>query len=142
MTRPRVVLDTNVFLVALAPQYKYHWIYRSLLAGDYELAISNDILTEYQEQIALRYGIQQTDAILDFILLLPNVHLYNPTFSWQLIENDKDDNKFIDCFVVSQSDFIISNDRHLHQVKDNDFPAIHVLRYEEFESKYKSMFEY
>lgn len=142
MTKPRVLLDTNVFLVSLAPQYKYHWIYKSLLKGDYELAISNDIMMEYQEQIALRYGIKQTDAILDFMLLLPNVFLHNPTFSWHLIDNDKDDNKFIDCFVVSQSDFIVSNDRHLHQVKNNDFPAINVFRYEEFESKYKSVFGY
>lgn len=141
MIRPRVVLDTNVFLVSLAPQYKYHWIYRSLLKGDYELAVSNDILMEYQEQISLRYGVKQTDAILDFMLLLPNVYLHNPTFLWNLIENDQDDNKFVDCFVASQSDFIVSNDRHLHQVKDNDFPTINVIRYEEFENTYRSLFE-
>ncbi|MEX2594132.1 MAG: nucleotide-binding protein, partial [Anditalea sp.] len=77
---------------------------------------------------------------LDFLLMLPNVYLHNPSYLWQLIENDKDDNKFVDCFVVSQSDFIVSNDRHLHQVKYNDFPVINVLEYEEFEVKFKSQF--
>lgn len=105
------------------------------------MAVSNDILMEYQEQISLRYGIKQTDAVLDFMLLLPNVYLHNPTFLWNLIENDQDDNKFVDCFVASQSDFIVSNDRHLHQVKDNDFPTINVIRYEEFENTYRSLFE-
>jgi len=37
MTKLRIVLDTNVFLVSLAPQYKYHWIYQYLLAGKFEL---------------------------------------------------------------------------------------------------------
>lgn len=136
----RFVLDTNVFLVSLAPHYKYHWIYRSLLQGRFELAVSNEILMEYQEQVSLRYGIQQTDATLDFLLMLPHVHLNNPSFLWQLIDSDKDDNKFIDCFIASQSDFIISNDRHIHQIKNNDFPPINVLRYDEFEVRYKQAF--
>ena len=140
MNRPKVVLDTNVLLVSLAPNYKYHWIYRSLILGKFELAVSNEILMEYQEQISLRYGLKKTDTMLDFLLMLPNVHLHNPSYLWQLIENDKDDNKFVDCFVASQSDFIVSNDRHLHQVNNNEFPSIIVIRYEEFEEKFKSQF--
>jgi len=55
MHKPCLVLDTNVFLVSLAPHYKYHWIYQALITGKFELAIANEILTEYSEQIALRY---------------------------------------------------------------------------------------
>ncbi|MBY0436127.1 MAG: putative toxin-antitoxin system toxin component, PIN family [Cyclobacteriaceae bacterium] len=140
MSKPRLVLDTNIFLVSLAPRYKYHWIYQALLLGKYELALSNEILTEYQEQISLRYGIQRTDATLDYLLLLPNVHLSNPSYRWQLVDRNEDDNKFIDCFISSQSDFIVSNDRHIHQIKQNDFPSVRVLSYEEFETKYRSIF--
>src|SRR5579875_3079526 len=116
MNKPRLILDTNIFLVSLAPNYKYNWIYQSLIKDKYELVVSNEILTEYQEQIVIRYGIERTNASLDFLLLLPNVILKNPSYLWQLIENDKDDNKFVDCYVASQSDFIVSNDRHLHQI--------------------------
>ena len=140
MSKLRIILDTNIFLVSLAPNYKYNWIYKSLLNDKYELVISNEILTEYQEQISSRYGIDRTAASLDFMLPLPNVILKNPSYFWQLVENDKDDNKFIDCYIASQSDFIVSNDRHLHQVKNSEFPQIVVLRYEEFEAKYKSQF--
>lgn len=69
-----------------------------------------------------------------------NVILKNPTFLWQLIENDKDDNKFVDCYIVSQSDYIISNDKHIHQIKNNAFPQIAVLRYDEFEAAFKKIF--
>jgi len=120
MNKPRLVLDTNIFLVSLV--------------------LSNEILTEYQEQISIRYGLDYTDASLEYLLLLSNVILTNPSFLWQLVENDKDDNKFVDTYIASQSDFIVSNDRHIHQIKDNIFPQINVLRYEEFESSYKSVF--
>lgn len=127
-------------MVSLAAQYKYWWIYESLLKGKFELALSNEILTEYHEQVVLRYGIERTDAQLDYLLLLPNVLLINPSFHWQLVENDKDDNKFVDCYLASQADYIISNDKHLHQLKAVDFPTISILRYEEFESRYKPSF--
>jgi putative PIN family toxin of toxin-antitoxin system len=126
--------------VCLAPGYKYHWIYQALLHGKYELALSNEILTEYQEQVSLRYGIQRTDVILDYLLLLPNVYLHNPSYRWQLVDKDEDDNKFVDCLIGSQSDFIVSNDRHIYQIRRNDFPVVHVLKYDEFETKYRSVF--
>ncbi|RKR85077.1 putative PIN family toxin of toxin-antitoxin system [Mucilaginibacter gracilis] len=139
MSKLRLLLDTNIFLVSLALSSKYNWIHRALLNNRFDLVVSNEILTEYQEQISIRYGIEQTDASLDFLLLLPNVILKNPSFLWQLVENDKDDNKFVDCYVASQADFIISNDRHLHQIKNNQFPHISILRYEEFEREYKAI---
>lgn len=139
MNKPRFVLDTNIFLVSLAYNYKYHWIYQALLDNKYELVVSNEILTEYQEQIAIRYGIEYTDSSLDFLLLLPNVILKNPSYLWQLVENDNDDNKFIDCFIASQSDFIVSNDKHIHQIKSIGFPKISVLNYNKFEEQYKDL---
>jgi putative PIN family toxin of toxin-antitoxin system len=139
MNKLRLILDTNVFLVSLAPYSKYNWIYQALIDGKFDLAVSNEILTEYQEQISIRYGLEHTEASLDYLLLLPNVILKNPSFLWQLVDNDKDDNKFVDCYIASQSDYIISNDRHLHQIKNNQFPQIAILRYEEFEKEYKSV---
>ena len=100
MNKPRLILDTNIFLVSLAPNYKYHWIYQSLVQNKYELVVSNEILTEYEELITMKYGLEHMDASLDFLLLLPNVMLKNPSFLWQLVENDKDDNKFIDCYIA------------------------------------------
>jgi putative PIN family toxin of toxin-antitoxin system len=138
MSKLRLVLDTNIFLVSLAPNFKYHWIYESLVNNKFEMIVSNEILTEYQEQIVKRYGVKRTEASLDYLLLLPNVVLKNPSFFWQLVEKDKDDNKFVDCFIAGQCDYIISNDRHIHQIKTNNFPQISVLNYEEFEKEFRS----
>lgn len=139
MNKLRLVLDTNIFMVSLAPNYKFHWIYQAIIQGKFELALSNEILSEYHEQIVRRYGVERTEASLDFLLLLPNVVRQDPSFLWQLVESDKDDNKFVDCYLASQSDHIISNDKHLHQLKGLDFPPVSILRYEEFEERYKSL---
>ena len=140
MSKLRIILDTNIFPVCLAPNYKYHWIYQSLVQNKFDLVVSNEILTEYQEQITFRYGLDRTDAALDFLLMLPNTILKNPSFLWQLIENDKDDNKFVDCYIAGQCDYLVSNDRHIHQLKNSKFPPIEVLRYEEFEDRCKASF--
>ncbi len=139
MNNLRLVLDTNVFLVSLAPQYKYHWIYEYLLLGKFEIAVSNDILTEYTEQVAYRYGIERTESTLDYLLLLPNVLPINPSYFWRMIEADEDDNKFVDCYLASQSDYLISNDRHFRALSTREFPSVSVLTYEEFESKFKTL---
>src|SRR5690606_19853278 len=74
----RLVIDTNVLIVSFAPNTKYSWIFDALFADKFELAISNEVLLEYQEQLSLRYGLTKTDASLDFLLLLPNVVFSEP----------------------------------------------------------------
>ena len=48
----RVVLDTNVLLVSIPTKSIYRIIFNALIDGSIELALSNDILTEYHEIIA------------------------------------------------------------------------------------------
>lgn len=47
-----IVLDTNVLLVALPSHSKYYPIYQALLNKRFDLYVSNEILTEYEEQIS------------------------------------------------------------------------------------------
>lgn len=72
-SRTAVVLDTNVLLVALPTRSPYRLIFDQLLAGAIELVISNEILTEYEEQIAKRYDRDTVDDLLAVVGALPNV---------------------------------------------------------------------
>ena len=47
-----IVLDTNVLLVALPSHSKYYTFYQALLNNSFDLYVSNEILTEYEEQIS------------------------------------------------------------------------------------------
>ena len=70
-----IILDTNVFMVSLASRSKYHLIYQSLLNNVYNLYLSNEILTEYDEVISERLGYEATDLKLKELLNLKNVQL-------------------------------------------------------------------
>ena len=135
----KIVLDTNIFLVSLASGHKYSWIYDALLDGKFELCVSNEILLEYTEIIASRYGLEQTLPILEGLTFLPNVHLINPHYNWLLLK-DEDDNKFVDCAIASSADFIVSNDKDFQLLKKVTFPPVTLLKYDKFEVTYKVAF--
>lgn len=127
-----VILDTNVLLVSLSSHSKYYPIFKALLNKQYELFISNEILNEYEEQIAFRFGTERTNLKISEITNLSNVHKKDPFIKWGLIIVDPDDNKFVDCAIVSQADYIVTNDRHFDMLKKVPFPKVKVLKAEEF----------
>lgn len=43
----RIVLDTNVFLVSLSPYSAFAPIFDALLAAQFTLLLSNEVITEY-----------------------------------------------------------------------------------------------
>jgi len=128
----KIVLDTNVFLVSISSKFKYYWIFEKLQAGDYNLVISNEILTEYSEKINEKFGLTLANKSLDFLLLLPNVILVNPYYKWRLITNDDDDNKFVDCAIVGNADYIVTHDKHFNILKNIEFPKVNILTIDEF----------
>lgn len=127
-----VILDTNVFMVSLASRSKFHLIYQALLNNVYNLYVSNEILTEYDEVISERLSCEVTDLKLKELLNLRNVHKIEPFYNWQLIEADPDDNKFADCAIAINSDYLVSNDGHFKVLKDIPFPSVNVIKAEDF----------
>ena len=127
-----IILDTNVLLVSLSTRSKYYPIYKALLNKKYQLFLSNEILSEYEEQIALRFGTERTNIKMNEIINLSNVHKKDPFLKWGLITVDPDDNKFVDCAIISQADYIVTNDRHFEVLKQVPFPEINTIKAEEF----------
>ncbi|ACT94418.1 PIN domain-containing protein [Dyadobacter fermentans] len=101
-----VVLDTNVLLVSLPSHSQYHPIFLGLLRKDYNLFFTNEILAE--EQIGRRLGVERTELQLSQLLFLSNVHAIEPFYHWQLIAQDPDDDKFVDCAVACGADFLVT----------------------------------
>ena len=127
-----IVLDTNVFLVSLASKSKYHHIYQCLLNGVFDLYVSNEIVTEYEEVISQRLGCNPTGLKLQELLNLRNVHKVEPFYLWQLIDADPDDNKFVDCAVLARADYLVTNDKHYNLLASIPFPPVVTMKAEEF----------
>src|SRR5688500_14611329 len=60
------------------------------------LAVTSDILLEYQEVIALKYGEFTANAFIALLHELPNVQFLTTYYNWNLISADPDDNKYCD----------------------------------------------
>ena len=132
----RVVLDTNILLVSISSKSKYHWIFSNLLNNRYELYVTNEVLLEYEEIISSKYSEEVAKDVIRTLLLLENVVLVTPFFKWNLIADDKDDNKFVDCYLISNSDILVTNDKHFDILKKIDFPRVNIVKIDVFENMF------
>lgn len=129
----RIVIDTNCFLVIVPKRSPFRWIYDKILEGKIEVVVTTEILAEYAEQLEAFYSHEYADLILKVLVNLPNVIKVNPiSFNWLLIYKDPDDNKFIDAYVASNADYILTNDKHFKTLQRVEFPTVSCVRIDQF----------
>ncbi len=112
----RVCLDTNVLLQLFGTRRKYAPIIDALVDGRVELALSNEILLEYEEILTELSGSarwQQVDQFLHQLSALRgNVLFVEPHYRFAVVTGDPDDDKFVDCAIAAEADHVITWDRH------------------------------
>lgn len=133
-SRLKVVIDTNVLLVSISSRSQYHWLFQGLLKNEFQIVITNEILTEYEEIISNKYSPAVAQNVIRTLLMLPNVSKIDVFYHWYLITSDVDDNKFVDCAAATNADFIVTNDRHFDVLKVVRFPVITVINIEQFQA--------
>ena len=96
------------------------------------MCVSTDILEEYAEIITQKTSVEVAANVIHLLLESQYVELVNPYFCLHLIEEDHDDDKFVDCAFAANATFIVSEDKHYNVLKDIDFPKLLVLKLKEF----------
>ncbi|MCW3110749.1 MAG: hypothetical protein JWQ09_5255 [Segetibacter sp.] len=102
----KVVIDSNVFVSCLNSFSPYHYIFQALVRGDFKLQISTDIAFEYEEVFSWKFIKSKADIFFYFIKTSDNVIETQIYYNWNLITVDPDDNKFVDCFIAANADYI------------------------------------
>lgn len=69
-----VCLDTNVFLQIFGRNQPYHQILRAPLDGRLTLAVSNEILLEYEEVTTKLSGAGRWQQVVSLLELLEQLH--------------------------------------------------------------------
>lgn len=128
----KVVIDTNVLLVSISPRSDDNWLWQAILLGEIDLYVTTDILAEYAEIIEQQMGKAVADAALDLLSDLENVHNVTKYYSWQLVEIDPDDNKFVDCAIAAGAEYLVSEDKHLRIINQYPYFNITLLKLAEF----------
>ena len=85
-------------------------------AGRFVWALTTEILLEYEEIVAARVGPARWQ---DFISLLDmvaarhgNLRRVSPQFRFRIISADPDDDKFADCAIVADAEWVLTEDGH------------------------------
>lgn len=128
----KVVLDTNVILISISRRSKFHPIFAAIEDKKFEVLVTTDILFEYEEVIEMHMGQLAASSTLDGFQNLSNVTKIEKYYLWKLITQDPDDDKFVDCAVAGNADFIVSDDNHFKILKNVEFPKVKVISSEEF----------
>ena len=91
-----------------------------------------EILNEYEEILERLAGVDTAKIIIETILNNPRNLLFTPYYHFDLTQSDPDDNKLVDCAVVANAQFIVTEDRHFDAVKRCPFPRIEVIELDSF----------
>lgn len=73
---------------------KYHEVWSEFLKGEVEWCVSNEILSEYMEIMERKTSPWLAEAVVNVILNNERTVRVTPSFYFNLIEADPDDNKF------------------------------------------------
>ena len=128
----KIVLDTNCLVSIIMPGSYNNDVWQAFRNAKYVLCITNEILFEYHEILTKRYNNLIANTVLKELIESPNVEHINPTFRFNLITADPDDNKFVDCAVIAGATYIVSNDRHFRELDRYEFPKVEVRNLSEF----------
>ncbi|MFN8348536.1 MAG: putative toxin-antitoxin system toxin component, PIN family [Spirosomataceae bacterium] len=130
----RVLIDTNILLAIVPKRSSERWLYDMLRSGKIGVILSNEIVEEYEEKLTWFYSEYFAEIVLDELLNLPLTNQEEAYYKWQLIEEDPDDNKFVDVAIVSNADCIITNDKHFKVLERIPFPKVKALTLQEFKA--------
>ncbi len=127
-----IVLDTNCLLQALPSKSLYHKIWADILDGKISLCVNTDILEEYEEILSLKATPEIAHNVVEAIANLTTTTYQNTYVHFELLPADSDDNKFVDCAVASDAEYIVTNDKHFNPLKDIPWPKVEIIKIAEF----------
>ena len=127
-----IVLDTNCLLQALPSDSPFHKIWTEVLNGNICLCVNTDILEEYEEVLALKTTPEIARNIVDAIANLTTTVFQNTYVHFELLPADSDDNKFVDCAVASDAEYIVTNDKHFNPLKMIPWPKVEIIKIVDF----------
>ncbi len=124
-----VVLDTNVLVSAvLSADGCPAEIVELLLSGKVKNFVTVEILTEVEEVLKRPSILKRVSLtrITHFLAILKSVsETVEPTLKYSVVKADPDDDKFLDCAVISNAKIIVTGDVHLLNVQE--FQGIQIL---------------
>jgi uncharacterized protein len=109
----RIVIDTNIYISAIFWGGKPREVVDLGRSEKLLIFTSLEIQTEIHRKLRTKFGFSEDEIaqiLLDFSTF---TNLITTHEKISIINDDPDDNKFIECAVSSKAHFIVTGDKHL-----------------------------
>lgn len=131
----RITVDTNVLISASFWHGASEKIIDKVENKELTLVLSEGILEEYYKVLEykeIKEKIEEKDLEMKQTLLKIGMiaEIVEVKYKIDLIKEDPDDNKIIECAISGKVDYIISKDNHL--LKYKEYKGIKIITPEEF----------
>jgi putative PIN family toxin of toxin-antitoxin system len=127
----RVVIDTNVLVSSsMSTKGSPAHIFQYWREGAFELVVSEAILAEYRRALGYprvreRHGYNPHEIDQLVADIRQSAILVAPGSALNVVSEDPDDNKFLECAVEGKAEYLVSGDTHLLAVRQ--YQGIQVL---------------
>lgn len=127
----RVTADTNILISGLNfKRGKPFELLELARTGKISLAVSESILREMEDVLRRKFGWNDEDIADGRKRITAMARTVKPTVRLDVIKEDPDDNKILECASSSSSDFIVSGDKDLLRLGHYD--SVRILNVSDF----------
>lgn len=129
--KTKVVIDTNVIVSAFGWHGKPEEIFRLITIGKIQNFISMEILSEVAKVVSypkFNFPISLQVEIIETIFSCSTIVEIKEAIN--IIKDDPEDNRILECAISAEVDFIITGDSHLLKLKN--FRGVEILTPDNF----------
>ena len=115
----RAVLDTNVLISSVISTGVPHEIVIKGVSSEYQIVVSVATLTEFRDTLLKyteKFQMDEGDVQQEVETIRYFAEFVDPDEEITAVEDDPDDDKFLEAAVAGNVDYIISGDKHLLDV--------------------------
>jgi len=112
----RAVLDTNVLISSVIATGVPHEIVVKGFSSEYQIVVSVATLTEFRDTLLKypeKFHMDEEDIQQEVETIRYFAEFVDPDEEIAAIDDDPDDDKFLEAAVAGNVDYIVSGDRHL-----------------------------
>jgi putative PIN family toxin of toxin-antitoxin system len=127
----RVTADTNILLSGIVfPKGKPFQLLELAREGKISLNVSAEILAEVEDVLERKFGFSPDEAIDTRARLKAIARVVTPSVQLDVIYDDPDDNRILECAVSAGADYIVTGDKDLLRLGRYD--SIRILTVADF----------
>lgn len=114
----RVVFDTNILIANALKDGFTREILKLAITGTIDLLTSEPIISELEEKLRTKFFWEEPRINQYINTIREVVRIIEPIEKINVIKNDPDDNKILECAIAGRADLIVSADNDLIKLKN------------------------